>query len=71
MEKPSKMPDVDPGKPPVRTWRAEDDRPSKLFQWLVYLPDRFTSRKFNVYQFFLVMTIGALFYFFVLEPMGG
>lgn len=71
MEKPSKIPDTEPGKPPTRTWRAEDDRPSRVFQWMVNLPDKFASRKFNVYQLVLVAAIGALFYVFILVPLGG
>jgi hypothetical protein len=70
MEKPSKTPDGSSEKPKVRTWRPEEDRPSRFFQWMVILPDKFTSRKFNLYQLFLVVTLGVLFYVFVLERLG-
>ena len=70
MEKPSNAPDPQPGNRPLKMWRPEEDRPSKGFQWMVNLPDKFTARKFNLYQLFLVATIGALFYFFVLQRLG-
>jgi hypothetical protein len=59
-----------PQKPP-RTWRPEEDRPSKVFQWAVSLPDKFSSRKFNGYQLFLVILLGVLFYVLVLDRLGG
>lgn len=55
----------------MQTWRPEQDRPSKTFQWLVGLPDKFASRKFNGYQAALVMLIGVLFYVLVLDRLGG
>ncbi len=66
---PEKPDDAAPQKP-LRTWRPEEDRPSKLFQWAVNLPDKFTSRKFNGYQLFLVIFLGVLFYVLVLERFG-
>lgn len=51
-------------------YRAEEDRPSRLFQWAVNLPDKFTARKFNGYQLFLVLLLGVLFYFLVLVRFG-
>jgi hypothetical protein len=36
----------------------------------VNLPDKFTARKFNGYQFVLVVFLGVLFYVLVLERFG-
>ena len=61
--------DTSPPKP-KHMYRAEEDRPSRLFQWAVNLPDKFTARKFNGYQLFLVLLLGVLFYFLVLVRFG-
>ncbi len=61
--------DASPPKP-KHTYRSEEDRPSRVFQWAVNLPDKFTARKFNGYQLFLVLLLGGLFYVLVLERFG-
>lgn len=64
-------PPDDPSPPKSkRTYRPEEDRPSPVFQWAVNLPDKFTARKFNGYQLFLVILLGVLFYVLVLERFG-
>lgn len=71
MEKPTPKTPEEPRPKVVQTWRPEEDRPSKTFQWLVGLPDKFASRKFNGYQAALVVLIGVLFYVLVLDRLGG